>query len=160
MSSLPALAFLTLAFAAPPQSDTGVAHPALRVAVDGSKNPEKIPELTAQRHFILQIAEHAQPSRSELDRRRATMHLIGLGPSDQAAFVACTSGVRDRIDALNWTDMGGFTGGSVRDEQYKQILDTTWQQVVDVLSPEGRSKLNVYVETNVKRSIVIYGGPR
>ncbi len=88
------------------------------------------------------------------------MHLIGLGPVDRSALLACISGVRDRIDALGWADPAGFMGGQARDAQFKQILDTAWRQVFDALSPEGRLKLNAYVETAVKRSIVIYGAPR
>lgn len=43
----------------------------LPVAIDGAKTPEKIPDRLAYYHFIMAVAEHAEPSPDELDRRAA-----------------------------------------------------------------------------------------
>jgi hypothetical protein len=126
--------------------------------VDGSKNPEKVPDLDAQRHFILQASEHSTPNAQELSRRNAMLHLLGLSPSDQTALVTALAGVREQLDTLNWNDSAPDpAAASARDAKYKQILDSAWQRASTSVSPAGWAKLSAYLQTHVKRGIKIYG---
>lgn len=156
--SLLILAATSALAAPPPQASGSVTQPSLQLLVDGSKNPGKVPDLDAQRHFVLQASEHHAPNGQESSRRKAMLYLLGLSPADQTALLSALAGVREQLDTLNWNDPAPDpAAASARDAKYKQITDSAWQRVSTDISRAGMAKLSAYLQSHVKRGIKIYG---
>ena len=75
---------MTAAAQLPP---TTHAHSAPSVAmIDGSKNPELIPDSTAYRLFFVSVADGTNPSEDEIARHRAHLSRLGLKDVDEQSL--------------------------------------------------------------------------
>jgi len=61
----------------------------LPLAVDGSRNPEKVPDRIAYSHFISFNAESATPTPSEINRRNASLDLFIYPRTTTAYLLIC-----------------------------------------------------------------------
>lgn len=134
------------------------AHKNIPITADGSKNPEKIPDQVAYRHFVLQAGSHRNnPSTQEMDRRSALLVRLKLSQSDQTALVSALDGVPEQLDTVNWSGTGSAATAAARDAIYEQFLDTALLRLRASLSADGLSKVDKFVQTHVKAHIVMFG---
>jgi len=137
---------------------------ALPVAVDGAKNPERIPDAMAYRHFLRAIAIHVKPSQDELARQDMLIGRIGLSAGDRDALKSAMESVREQLDAINeerqrvssGTQPTPWSMAALR-VQEQSLLDNSRVLVANSLSVDGAGRLDAHVQQHVKRSIVIYG---
>lgn len=135
--------------------------------VDGSKNPELIPDEVAYRLFFLAVAEPQNASDDHKARARAKLNPTGLDEQDTETLLGALAEFRSQIDPLHtqaveirarspfphpdstdWQQLK--TLGQQRD---KVVRDTvTW--VPTRLTPLGRQMLDAYLQ-EAKRGMKI-----
>jgi hypothetical protein len=140
----------------------GAAIGGLPIAVDGSKNPESIPDDVAYRHFLLAIAIHENPSQDELLRRSTLVARVGLSKADHDAFVSALGSLREELDAVDQarTSLTAASPISAFEEvqmQERRLLDDAVARLRGVLSTEGRMKFDDHIRQYVKKRIKILG---
>ncbi len=148
-----------------PSLDHSEHQATLPVAVDGSKNPDLIPDDLAYRHFIMAIAEHQKPSREELAHRNfAAAQILFPTRNDYALFVSAVNGVREQLEAFDQA-RGKLTVDSpdareqftaIRSQQ-QTLLNSVSDRLRASLSEVGKARLDAYVREYVKKRIIIYG---
>ncbi len=123
-------------------------NPALRLAVvvDGSQNPGSIPDDVAYRHFLLSIAERANPTPAESKRREVRLRPIGLQKADHDALIQHLSGFRERLSSAD-------------PSEYNALLDSAASSLNAVLSPNGSLMLAAYVQKHIKSHTVLLSAP-
>ncbi len=141
----------------PPQATDHSAHLNIPIIADGSKNPEKISDQVAYRHFILQASEPHSPNMQQMDRRFALLSRLKLSQSDQNAALSALDGVREQLDTLNFSSAVSAAEGVARDAAFNRILDAALARLRASLSVDGLARIDTFVQTHVKRHIVIFG---
>jgi hypothetical protein len=154
----------TAAEAAQHAAHTG-AMAMLPIAVDGAKDPERVPTAVAYRHLIAIIAIRDHDASAEsIERRRVHLSRIGLSEADEQALSAALRGVGDELNSLEQarrnTPSDAF--GAALDlnairVQERDLLDTARERFGSTLSADGSARFDSYVQQHVKRRIVIYG---
>ncbi len=71
--------------------------PGLSLAVDGAKNPERVPTNLAYRHFIYVSALRVGASEREIVRRDSFLARVGLSEADRSAYVAAVQNVAEQL---------------------------------------------------------------
>lgn len=139
-----------------------VAQHELSVVVDGSKTPDRIPDDLAYRHFILAIAEHQNPTQSELTRREMRLAPIDLSKNDHDVCISALTGLRERLDAIEAARAAAFANNTTtRDSALTSLKAQEDAAIAGVrlalrgMSSDGQSRLDGYIKTHVKRCIRI-----
>jgi hypothetical protein len=136
----------------------------LPLVVDGAKNPEKISDRLAYRHFFLALAIPANAPPEAVQRRGAVVGPIGLSHADIAALFVGLSGVSEQLSTIA-SQRAKLTAGPTANASELDALRTQEHAVVDdararvagTLTPRGAAWLESYVRTRVKSHIKIYG---
>lgn len=68
--------------------------------MDGSKNPELIPDDLAYRHFLMFVAEHANATAEEVRRRDSRLAPLHFSKQDHDFFISALAGVREKLDGI------------------------------------------------------------
>ena len=133
----------------------------LPVIVDGSKNPEKIPDLLAYQHFFTTVSAHPVPTTEERGRQAAQLAPLQLGTGDQQALVTALAAFREQLDGITAAALTATTPdqSAAYQAQKSSLASTTLAGLQLTLTPDGANGLSRYVMTRVKAHIVIYGGP-
>jgi hypothetical protein len=140
-----------------------VAMNQLPVLVDGSKNPDGIPDETAYRHFIKSITISTKPAVADAARRDAFLAAVGLSAGDRAASMNAVASVRQELDEIFARKMrlaaapGADAQVQALTAQEHRALDAARSRLTDALSVEGKDSLDNYIRTRVKPRVVIYG---
>jgi len=138
----------------------------LPVAVDGAKEPEKIPMDLAYRHFISALAgprSEEDESEDVIDRRRTHSKRMGLSDEDQAALVAAVRGLGDELNGIERAQRSATTGGNgtidlaALRSQERDLLDGARVRIGLGLSADGAARLEEYVQEHVRKRITIFG---
>jgi|GEM_PF-2893493 len=141
----------------------------LPVAVDGAKNPEKIPEDLAAQHFLLAISVPASPSPVELKRQEAQLASLGLAPAERAVVKQELARFRQQWDELEvqWERAGRQAQPEEQSRAVSAIsaarrglAASTISRIRGLLSVESGEKLERHIQTRVKSRIIIYGTAR
>lgn len=132
----------------------------LPVLVDGSKNPEKISDALAYRHFFAAFAAHPTPTSQELGRQNAQLAPLQLATADRGALVGILGTFRTQLDVIESAAAvaGTPTKLASLQSQKSTLVATTLANLKLVLTADGASRIDQYVQTRVKKHIVIYGG--
>lgn len=126
----------------------------MRVVVDGSKNPERIPDHVAIGMFITALATPAVADTITIGALEAKIAPMGLSRHDVAALRGEMAGLYERLAKLREaTSQGDLTArrGFVN-AQFTLAMDS-YTRLLQTLSPEGRAKLTahmVVVKTKIK----------
>lgn len=141
--------------------DQATSQSPLPIAVDGSKEPQRIPDRLAYVHFVLANAEREIAEASELARRRLVLQDLMLAEADEAALILALRGVRDELDSVeaamrSLSATSATTVGALRSRR-ERALDDAISRFRTYLSPKGLESLERYLRDHVKRHIVIYG---
>ncbi len=160
-------AFLCLIAAAAPGAAQHAGHlTELPVAVDGAKNPEKIPEDLAVQHFLLAFSAPASPSPVELKRQEAQLASLGLAPAERAVVKQELARFRQQWDELElqWERAGRQAQAEEQSRAVATIAAgrrglaaSAISRIRGLLSAESGEKLERHIQTRVKSRIIIYG---
>jgi hypothetical protein len=133
--------------------------------IDGAKNPERIPDQTAIKVFLIAVAEPPNATSEQLKRLRAKIQLAKLNDADIAVFIAEVAAFHsqwqayqsqaDKIGHLNRSNPNpslrrGLTNIHV---QISNLANATFQSILKHVSPEGAQNLLAhlaYVKTKIK----------
>ncbi|HEX4133763.1 MAG TPA: hypothetical protein VHY84_04005 [Bryobacteraceae bacterium] len=141
-------------------SAPGAAPGGLPVVVDGSKNPEKIPDTLAYQHFFAAFAAHPTPTAQEQGRQNAQLGPLQLAAADRATLVRTLAAFRVQLDQIASAVLVAGTPVALAGLQTQKstLVVTTLASLRQALTSDGASRLDQYVQTRVKAHIVIYGG--
>jgi hypothetical protein len=141
-------------------STSGTGPAGLPIIVDGSKNPEAVPDDLAYRHFFAAFAAHPTPTSQELARQNAQLGPLQLAAADRGAFVGILGSFRVRLDQIEKAVAVAGTPANLASLQAQKVAlaASTLANLRQTLTPAGVSRIDQYVQTRVKRHIVIYGG--
>lgn len=141
-------------------SASGGSQGSLPVLVDGSKNPQLIPDALAYQHFFTAFAAHPTPTTQEQARQNAQLGPLQLAAADQAALVTTLAGFRVQLDQIVGAVLVATTPAAVAGLQAQKtaLAAATLANLKQALTPAGASQLDRYIQTRVKTHIKIYGG--
>lgn len=114
--------------------------------VDGSVNPNLIPDRTAYRLVLISLMLPTSPSEHDLARQKAHLLQIGLSSADQTILVQAVAAFATSYSA--WEQAPAHT-----DDQAWAIVQNTRAQLQTQLSPDGNSKFSAYVALAKRRMI-------
>jgi hypothetical protein len=155
---LTAFALSAQSTAAPPAG----AVTQLVVIVDGSKNPEQIPDNLAYKHFLMAVATHEQPVPEEQKRQEAFLKDVGLSGSDEKTIALALGKMTTQLEAIQAARVasdGAPASLVALKAQEDALISGVITQVRQALTSEGQLSLNQYVTGTVKKNIKIYGLP-
>ena len=139
------------------QSPVPHQHPAAAAnMVDGSKNPELIPDSTAYRLFLLNHSVRANSS--EEDRKIQSAHLakVGLDVNDWQPVLTVLASFRSQYDAWlsRYNAAATAQGENFNPTSFLQQREDVVQSIRDMLkrslSPVGMLRLDAHVQTEKK----------
>ncbi len=136
--------------------------PGLSLAVDGAKNPERVPTNLAYRHFIYVSALRVGASEREIVRRDSFLARVGLSEADRSAYVAAVQNVAEQladVEARLEANGDATQVDSLRQQQ-RQLLDTAAANARGTVSAEGAQRLEAFIQAHVKSHIKIFGDAR
>jgi hypothetical protein len=134
----------------------------LVVIVDGSKNPELIPDALAWRHFLTAIATHEQPTAQEQLRQQAQFAPLALATADAQQISGLLGKMMTQLEAIEEarenSDGANSTLAALK-AQEDAVIASTIAAVRAAVSSDGLSHLSGYIGKTVKGNIKIYGLP-
>jgi hypothetical protein len=123
--------------------------------IDGSKNPELIPDSTAYRLFFVSVAESANPTPEETARHKAHLSRTGLKDSDKASLTNVLKEFKAQYSDLikNYNDAAqvALLQGQAPDygaflRQRDALVQSTRDKLKLALTPEGMTGLDAFVQ--------------
>ena|ERR1700722_5228880 len=136
-------------------------HPGLAPTqeIDGSVNPEKIPDLTAYRLFFLVAGTTPNPKPEEQARQQAHVMKIGLSGQDNQLLIPILNEFRaeyaDLIQHYNGSAKAASASEQIADTKaFLALRDNLVQATRDkltTLTPEGAVRLDQHVQTEKRR---------
>jgi large exoprotein involved in heme utilization and adhesion len=129
--------------------------------VDGSKNPQNIPDALAYSHFFTAVAAHPNPTPQEQGRQNAQLTALQLAAADSAALTGLLANFRVQLDQIESAFFNADAAPSqltTLQTRKTALVATTRASLQQALTPAGASQVDQYVQTRVKTHIVIYGG--
>jgi hypothetical protein len=134
---------------------------ALPLVVDGAKNPERIPEDLAYRHFISVTAVSTGATRRDISRRDAFVGQLRLSPADRTAYLVAVGDVRDRLTSIEQQGRaavhGDIAAADFAKRQRDDVLDEAAERIRTSLSFDGAERIRAHVNDHVRKRIRIYG---
>lgn len=99
--------------------------------VDGEKNPELIPDLTAYHSFFLHLTTSVNPTAAEAGRQGFGLNSLGLSGTEQIRAITILRNFRDSRDSL----ISNFNASAtVAQAQGQPISDALLRQQLDDLT--------------------------
>ena len=142
----------------------------LEPAIDGSKNPELIPDRAALRSLLLAISVPPNPDQEETARLRMRVGRMNLDESDIGVLVqelgrfhGLVTAQRARIDQSRATAKLVSNPAALRwfmdeDNELNTLAEDAYDNLLRELSAEGSTKLREHLDY-VKTKIKIYPPP-
>ena len=128
----------------------------LPLAVDGRKNPERVPDRIAYNHFIGFNAESASPTPNEMQRRNTSLARVGLSPDDHRVLVEILKGVRDELRQADTLSKGTSIERAAAKDKRDDTLARIRTRIQTDLSPDGVMRLDQFIR-RLKLNVRIYG---
>jgi hypothetical protein len=130
----------------------------LEVVIDGSQNPESVPDELAYRHFILALLNDPSSVSSDNPRWQALVATLRLADEDKRLVASVILAARPRLLDISrgLADPTLSDSDALRAEQ-SVALDLVKAQLDQSLSQAAATALLAHVRTYVKARIVIYG---
>lgn len=134
--------------------------------VDGSQNPELIPDAVAYRLFFTAMSEAPNASSDRRARQRAFIAPIGMSTLDQQAAISILANFKVQFAAMvaqfNAAEeaaqtLGTPSSGAAFLAQRDAMVQDTRNRLKSVLSADGMSKLDAKVQDE-KKKMKIQGG--
>lgn len=143
------------------RSQVGNSGTSLPLAVDGAKNPERIPDYLAFRHFLSVTAVSATAPEHERGVRDAALALVQLSAEDRTAYLSAIGTLRDELTSIEQRRRlaGHDDVRSLNDLRTEQgrLLDGRAARAMASLSTTGAERLRQHINGRVKSGIKIYG---
>jgi hypothetical protein len=136
--------------------------PKVPIGVNGSGNPEQIPDSLAYRHFIRATASSA--SAADIRRRELFLTKAGLTVADRLGFVTALGDVAAHLrNTQQQRQAAGSTLPVSEVDRLRENDERTFRdaeaRVRAALSADGAARLDAYIRDHFKRQIVIYSSP-
>jgi hypothetical protein len=128
--------------------------------IDGALTPEKIPDLTAYRLFLLVVSRSANPTDQEKKHQLAQLGMIRLNDADVKTAIPVLVTFREQyqslINAYNETAKAAWARGESADIgsfvlQRDQIVQAARDMLSAKLSADGWSRFDAHVKAEKKR---------
>jgi hypothetical protein len=120
--------------------------------IDGSKNPELIPDSTAYRLFFLGVSEMPSPSLAETTRQRAHLTRAGLKENDLQAAAPVLASFKTQYAALiaQYNESADVKAGSQAGlalflSKREALVQATRDELRTALSPKGMASFHAHV---------------
>jgi hypothetical protein len=147
---------------------TPVIASSLPVVVDGSRDPELVPDAVAYRHLFSTTTVPSNASTEQVKRQLSRLAPVGFDDTDRDTYVQHMQSLRGTLDSIAadrapWSSLeaaGTATGQVVLKnsiEREKQVFEGTRQLLQIALTQNGVQRLELYARNHVKRHIKIYG---
>lgn len=133
-------------------------HPQSAV-VDGSVNPELIPDLTAYRLYLLTVSRPSNATDSEVRRQSAQILRLGISDADRKVLISSLQNFKtlynDWIESFNQRAKAAWDAQETLDTQTylaqrDQIVQSTLDGLQAGLSHDGWVRLNAMVKSEKK----------
>jgi hypothetical protein len=124
--------------------------------VDGSKNPELIPDSAAYRLVFISLMAKTIPDSGDpkaLARRNAALHATGLSSGDQAVLIQELAGFSEQYKSWQ-TQLAGPANAASRKAQVASLVLATRNALIKQLSPDGAATFVSYVQARKSRMVV------
>jgi hypothetical protein len=125
--------------------------------VDGSKNPELIPDSAAYRLVFLSLmAKMAADPRDPkaLARRHAALNATGLSSGDQNVLIQQLAGFSEHYKSWQTEASAGPANAASRKAQVASLVLATRDALIRQLSPNGTATFVSYVQARKSRMVV------
>ena len=137
----------------PASAQTSSTITSLVVIVDGSKNPEQIPDALAWRHFLVALATHEQPTAQEQLRQQAQFAPLVLATADAQQIAGLLGKMMTQLEAIEKarenSNGANSTLATLKAQEDAAIASTT-AAVQAAVSSDGLSRLSGYIGKTVK----------
>lgn len=120
--------------------------------IDGSKNPEMIPDIAAYRLIFLNLRISAMTDKDSSARQDSKLHSMGLTNTDAATMKAILMRFSTQYDA--WEVQAKAMSEKDNKALAISIVQGTRDLIVQRLSPGGAAKVDLYVQRAKARMIV------
>lgn len=156
----------TAAVSASQQLDTTHQHPSPAI-IDGSAQPELIPDSTAYRLFFLALADAPDATDAERMRHATRLKRLNLGDADQQAASAILTGFKQQyrllVDAFNEQARQAEAKGQQLDTQTfvtkrDQLIQATVSNLKGALTTGAWTSLSTSVQTAKQKMQISAGG--
>lgn len=140
----------------------------LPVAIDGAKEPNRIPDVVAYRLFLSVAALPANASPEKIRGRDALVNRIGFSSEDKAAFVKSLGDFREELESKTEQRKRLTTGfdparraelAALKAQEHDMFANLR-SHVERTLSPDGVARMQAHIDDHVKRRVKIFGTPR
>ena len=127
--------------------------------IDGSVNPELIPDLTAYRLYLLTVSRPTNPTDQEKKHQTAQLARIGLTESEKQSMISILASFHDQyqkmvasfnVEASAAWSRGEHTNATLFKQQRDQLVENTRGTLKSVLSADGWNKLDAHVHAQKK----------
>lgn len=129
----------------------------LPVVVDGSENPDLIPDRLAYLHFFSAVARLDRVDAPDAEARDSYLERVALSDDDTSVILAEAAEVREQLDAVRVEQQvmrsARFSAGLSVDSE--AIVDEARSRMFETLTPDGYDRLETFVQEQVKPRIVI-----
>jgi hypothetical protein len=122
--------------------------------VDGSKNPDQIPESAAYRLVFLSLKPPDPTNQTAVAGRAATLRKIGLSAADLAILGQQLVTFAADYKALQTQIVSAATDPASLHAQVATLVLVTRNALLGQLSPDGAAKFSAYVQNAKGRMIV------
>jgi hypothetical protein len=112
--------------------------------IDGSKNPELIPDSVAYRLFFIHAALPLNATAPQLRRQRANLAATGLDPIDQLALAAALADFYSNHASFAEKYKDGDTGNLETDRD--AVTQVTRDKLSQLLTPASLKKLDAFIQ--------------
>jgi hypothetical protein len=138
------------------------------VAIDGAKEPGRIPDAVAYRLFLSVVALPANASSEKIRGRDALVNRIGFSSEDKVAFVESLGDFREEIETkteqrkrlTTGFDPANRSALATLKAQEHEMFANLRSHVERTLSPDGVARLKAHIDDHVKRRVKIFGTPQ
>lgn len=159
------LIVLVLAFAvgtwaqAPPHQHPQL-DPSQITIVDGSKNPELIPDSTAYRLYLVSVSELPNATAESRARQNSHLRLIGLGDGDLQTLVTILAEFKSQylalIDRYNQSATAALAKGLQPDQktflqQRDDLVQSTRDAIKRTLTTDAVTRFDAHVQQEKKQ---------
>jgi hypothetical protein len=136
----------------------------LPIAVDGAKNPERVPDKVAYRHLVMVVAQPETATADQVKPRNAILTWMGLSQEDKDALIAALRGVSAELKDITeqrkqWATDSPSARSALETLRHRedQLFNNAQTRLRESLSLGGLMHLDAYIQQHIKPRIVIYG---
>lgn len=159
LNAFAALAVLSISCSALSQDSAPTHQHGPAKMIDGSVNPELIPDLTAYRLYLLAVSKPQNPTDSQKRHQAAQLGMIGIQEGDRQTILAVLANFRSQYESLIRTYNEIATAANARGEsadpgplerQIDQLTQSSHDELRGAMTAGGWARLDARVQSEKK----------